>query len=518
MSRWRIGVVVVLILLPFIALAMMGSWYLWTEGLTLWVWLPLSLLIGAGSLLGWYWQRNHLLLPQPHLEPPAHATERDEKAWKLIEARAQAAGQLDVDILSEPDHYLHTALDLAKDLATFYYPKSADPIAALTIPEILTVIELAARDMHEMVEKYLPGGHLLTVGDWRRARQVSDWYESATLMYWLVAAIISPVSAGTRFAASKVGISQPLRMLQQNLLLWFYTAYLHRLGTYLIELYSGRLRIGAQRYRELVLKERAPATDAEEAQAVKEEHITLLVLGQVKVGKSSFVNALLGEQRAQVDVLPATNQVSRYRLQPKDSKSALEVLDTVGYSHEGPGPDLLNATHDAARNSDLIFMVFHATNPARQADHKQLAELKAWFAARPDLKMPKIVGIVTHIDLLRPAMEWAPPYDWKTPTRPKEQSIASAVKAVEEQFAEYLTAVIPVCTSVGKVFGVEEGVLPVIAARLEEAQVVALLRLLKGENDSGKIRRVYEQTLSAGKVLFGVIWDQYMTPRGAEQR
>ncbi len=36
------------------------------------------------------------------------------------------------------------------------------------------------------------------------------------------------------------------------LLVWFYTAYVHRLGTYLIELNSGRLRIGAVRYRELM--------------------------------------------------------------------------------------------------------------------------------------------------------------------------------------------------------------------------------------------------------------------------
>ena len=41
-------------------------------------------------------------------------------------------------------------------------------------------------------------------------------------------------------------------MLQQNLLVWFYTAYVHRLGTYLIDLNSGRLRVGVPRYRELV--------------------------------------------------------------------------------------------------------------------------------------------------------------------------------------------------------------------------------------------------------------------------
>src|SRR5262249_7031413 len=134
---------------------------------------------------------------------------------------------------------------------------------------------------------------------------------------------------------------------------------------------------------------------------------------------------------------------------------------------------------------------------------KQLKDLKAWFSARPDLKMPSIVGVVTHIDLLTPAMEWAPPYNWKEPTRTKEKQIALAVEEVQKQLGEYLTAVIPVCTTPGKVFGVDEGVLPVIAARLEEAQAVSLLRLLKGESDTGKLRKVYEQALAAGKLLFG---------------
>ena len=41
-------------------------------------------------------------------------------------------------------------------------------------------------------------------------------------------------------------------MLQQSLVDWFFVAYLNRLGTYLIELYSGRLRVGATRYRQLI--------------------------------------------------------------------------------------------------------------------------------------------------------------------------------------------------------------------------------------------------------------------------
>ena len=68
-----------------------------------------------------------------------------------------------------------------------------------------------------------------------------------------------------------------------------------------------------------------------------------------------------------------------------------------------------------------------ARNPARHADVQFLDRLKAWFATRPELKMPPVVGVLTHVDLLSPAMEWAPPYDWLHPQRPKEEQMRQAV-------------------------------------------------------------------------------------------
>src|SRR5581483_7714483 len=114
-------------------------------------------------------------------------------------------------------------------------------------------------------------------------------------------------------------------MLQQNLLVWFVTAYVHRLGNYLIDLNSGRLRIGARRYRELLGREAAasapvpaaPGAPPAEVDAVDNiRRVTVTLFGQVKAGKSSLVNGLLGEMRARTDVLPATSEVARYELQP----------------------------------------------------------------------------------------------------------------------------------------------------------------------------------------------------------
>ncbi|MBI1913201.1 MAG: 50S ribosome-binding GTPase [Planctomycetes bacterium] len=509
MSRWRIVVVLALVAVPFLVLAGVGSYWLWVSGLGLLVWWPMMALVALGYCLGAYWQRKQMLLRPVDMTPPAHSTERDKQAWQLIAARAKAASRLDSDKLSNPQHYLDVAQEMGRELAVHYYPNTEDLIGSLTVPEILAVVELAAHDLAEMVDRYLPGGHLLTIRDWQRAKTAADWYQRASNVLWAISAVLSPISTATRYAASRVGLSTPLKMLQQNLILWFYTAFLQRLGTYLIELYSGRLRVGARRWRELVLGEKhpKPALEADGEEPPEAARVvTLTLMGQVKAGKSSLINALLGERKAQTDVLPMTSLVERYHLSPPGIASEMVLLDTVGYGHSGPKQDQVEATREAAKQSDLLLLVLHARNPARQADLEMLRNLRTWFEGKPELKMPGVIAVMTHIDLLSPAMEWAPPYDWQHPKRPKEKSIHDALAAVEEQLGEYVAAVVPVCAAPGKVFGLEQALLPALTVRLDEAHAVSLLRCLHAEGDTRKVLKVFDQFLAVGKTIVRAVW------------
>jgi small GTP-binding protein len=518
MSRWRIVVVALLTVGPFAVLAGIGSYYLWSNNLGFAFWWVMAACLSAGYLLGWYWQHKRRLLRPPSFDPPLYWTDRDKHAWELVKARAEAAPRLDPDKLTDFQFYTQQAQDMAQELAAFYNPGADDPVGALTIPELLAVVELAAQDLAQLIDRYVPGGHLLTVNDLRLARKLPDWYQSASNVYWIIAALFNPVGTGLKYAASQVGLSQPFQMLHKNLLVWFYTAYVHRLGTYLVELNSGRLRIGVPRYRELLRRQlqtdgQAPAPAAPGTAPVEEvRRVTITLMGQVKAGKSSLVNALLGEQRAKTDVLPATAEVTRYELQPEGIPTRLVLLDTVGYAHTGPKEDQLRATSEAARESDLLLLVLHARNPARQADLSMLQGLRAWFDQRPDLKMPRVLAVLTHIDLLSPAMDWSPPYNWERPQRPKEKSIDAAAAAVREQLGEYLVGVVPVCAADGKVYGVEEWLLPALAELLDEAHAVGLLRVLRIEFDAEKVRKVLRQmkavALEAGKL----IWQSLRAP------
>ncbi|MFN4260432.1 MAG: GTPase family protein [Gemmataceae bacterium] len=512
MSRWRVVTVAVLILGPFAVLAGVGWYYLWTLGWGLYSWFALLVAVTFGYLLAWYWQRKRLLLRPPPETTPSHWTERDQRAWQLVEARAKAVTDITAEQLGDVHFYVSLAQDMGRELAHFYHPKAEDPIGPLTIPEILAVIELAAHDMAELVDQNLPGGHLLTIHDWRRARQMADWYQRASNIYWLVAAVFAPWETGLRYAASRLGMGKSFELLQQNLLAWFYMHLVHRLGTYLIELNSGRLRVGATRYRELMRSLHAPATATEAPETPPDEkmaaaaQVTITVLGQVKVGKSSLINALLGEQKAITDVLPATATITRYELKQAGLATQLHILDTVGYAHAGPKADQVHATRQAAKDSELLLLVLHACNPARQADLDMLRQLRDWFASQPQYRLPPVLAVMTHIDLLSPALEWEPPYNWQQPRRPKEQHIQQALAAVRQQLGDYLVGVIPVCAAEGKVYGVQEWLLPALVKLLDDAHAVSLLRCLHAEANRDKIRKIFTQLRNAGAEALKALW------------
>jgi predicted GTPase len=526
MSRWRILVVIGLILVPFLLLASLGSYYLWTLHWGFYAWWPMALCMGIGYTLGWYWQRKRQLLHPPDSRPPHHWTERDKQGWCLVVARAERAVTLPAEQLTDLSHYLSVAEAMAAELAAFYHPGATDPVSNLTVPEVLAVVELAAHDLAELVDHYVPGGHLLTLSDWCRAKKLLDWYQPASNVYWAITALFSPLETGVRFGASKLGLSQPWQKLQQNLILWFYTAYIHRLGTYLIELNSGNLRVGATRYREILKSSQKPASgdgstkpptrtdDKEAAPPVPEaaRQVTIALFGQVKAGKSSLVNALLGERRAVTDVLPATAGVARYDLHPPGIPSHLILLDTVGYGHEGPRADQLAVTQESACQADLLLLVLHARNPARQADVQMLQDLRRWFAAHPERKHPPLLVVVTHIDLLSPTLEWSPPYNWRQPTRPKEENIRQALAVTWDQVGDYAAGVVPVCTAAGKTYGVEEWLLPPIAGQLDEAHGVALLRCLRAEVDETRIRKVFYQLLAIAQEASRIVGDVLVRP------
>src|SRR2546430_2216631 len=128
MSRWRIVVVLALILLPIVFLAVLGSYFLWDRGWSLALWGPMIGCLALGYVLASRWHKARTLLGYVDFTPPDVATERDRKAWEIVALKAKAGAGLNSELLTSPEHYLRTAEDLARELAAYYHPNEKDPV------------------------------------------------------------------------------------------------------------------------------------------------------------------------------------------------------------------------------------------------------------------------------------------------------------------------------------------------------------------------------------------------------
>ncbi len=516
MSRWQLMTLSILSLLPMVLLAGFGGWSLYQSGQWFWLWWTMPVCWGAASLL---WRRwgGRVDLPQAPLDR-THWTPQDQAATAIVEAEQGRVAEYTKEQLSDPQFYTQVTQELALKIAQHYHPKANDPLGKRTVVEILAAVQLISADVEDWFLRYVPGGHLVTVSHWKLLSHAPGWWQAASNAGWVASIFMNPLNLG-RFFASKLAVDPLSGQVQQNLLGLFYTAYIRQAGYYLIELNSGRLQGGSERYRRWMKQVQTPTplmppgvgpADVEPIEAPVK--ITMALIGQVKAGKSSLINALVGRGAAVTDVLPATKKVHRYAYSPPGHGDQFVLLDTTGYSDAGATPEQQAETREAVQQSDLVLLVLDARSPSRDADVKTLAGLAAWYTAHPQLKPPPLIAVLNKIDGLSPVMEWAPPYDWKTPVRPKEKNIAGAIAYVREVFGSKIKAVIPTCCDGehDRVFGIGTDLVPAMAEHLDHARSAALLRELRRTIDQGKFSQVAGQVWEIGKKIKGIVaeWPQ----------
>ncbi len=112
------------------------------------------------------------------------------------------------------------------------------------------------------------------------------------------------------------------------------------------------------------------------------EPLLFVVVGEVKAGKSSLLNAIFGQEFARVDVLPATDKVYIFRYaeneatvevsphlterhQPIEFLRDFNVVDTPGTNTIVPEHQTITETF--IPRADLVLFVFSVTNPWTQS-------------------------------------------------------------------------------------------------------------------------------------------------------
>lgn len=490
--------------LPYVILMAAGAYWIFQSGWW-WGWLALT---AVSSLVVWLAVRRarrtqqekvgpHPLLrtvPSPYWPPAGRI------AWEKIE---KMAVEFDTDAypLERPEpawDLLHRILEIA---AQEFHPGMKFAVAAVPVPHVLRIIELVSHDLRESLATNVPGAHIFTLRDLQKLQQWSQWLPWVHRAYRVGAAFLNPPNAVMRELANWAQ-GDLLDFSTRQTKHWLLQSAIRQAGFYAIELYSGQLVL-----HDLAAGESTGTsagweqTARRRQEALETEPFRILVLGQVKAGKSSLVNALFGETRAAVDVVPRTRHVEPYLLERDGLRKAI-ILDTAGYDDAAtPDAPSQQATSEALK-SDLIVLVTSAQTAARAADRRLLEAWRARFQATPDREFPPVVGVLTHIDQLRPFREWDPPYDLRDAQNQKSRNIRAALETAAEELGLPVTQIVPVCLLAGQVYNVETGLVPLILEELPAADRVRYLRCLKEFHDQEYWRKLGEQAVNGGRILW----------------
>jgi hypothetical protein len=292
LKNWRSWVLLLLFVAPYLAFMGLGFLYLVDKGK---VWVisgaVLSILSGvAVSVLLSHWTKStKAFLPPIDWEIPGTFSEFDSQAWALVETEAERGDSLEMAQLYQFNTYIETGQKLANRLAAHYNPLSSAPLERVAVVELLTALELAAEDLTQLCRQ-VPGGDLVTPADWKKAVVAANYIQKASDLYTYLLPLFNPVTGIPRLASQHLMVKPAWKNMQQNLLRWFYRAFVNRLGTHLIELYSGRLVIGADQYRKLTRKGGGIGPGGE-ASAFE---LTIAVAGARDSGKTKLIESRPG--------------------------------------------------------------------------------------------------------------------------------------------------------------------------------------------------------------------------------
>jgi uncharacterized protein len=498
---WAILLALIAASVPFLALIPLGALWLFQQGVVRW-WLLAAVVLGAGgyACARWLQRQGDVEAParpeeQTPVSPPdADWSPRDLGAWNKVQ---QVAADADPRMLGDYELLLDTARRTIEAVAAHYHPDLRDPVWRFTLPEALLLTERVSARIRQALLKNVPGAHLIRAGQLRRIWELKPAAETGMRVFnrlhrlYRLARLVNPVGALLAEARERL-VTAALGESGNHLRRKGARIWVEEIGRAAIELYSGRLRVDPDE-----LRTRADRIPTIGVKAELPGPIRIVVAGQTNAGKSSLVNALLGDVVAAVDVLPLTAEFTSYELQ-HDSVSEAVIVDTPGLDNDATMARVV----DAACEADCLIWVVPAHSADRARDRVALDAVRARFAARPERIMPPLLAVVTHIDRLSPAREWLPPYDIAAPRRPKEIAIRSSLEAAAGDLAVSSAEMVPVrLNPLNEAYNVEL-VWALLAQRFDAARRGRAIRVLLAEPQRDW-RRILKQAGGAGRVLLG---------------
>jgi uncharacterized protein len=500
--NWPETLLFMAVALPWLSLFALGLAWLWQGG-RVWAWAIASAALG---LLAWPLSilvkrraNEEARLAIGDLAAPSegwNVVERD--AWVEVLAAADATAPFS---FTEMEPLITCARDIVEVVARHFHPEARTAWARFSLPEFLLLTERLSRDVRREALRHVPAVRAMRLSHLLWIHRQNERYGAAVQAGWhmgfglwrVIRAALNPIQAAGQ-ETSGLFLDNTTRVLSYRLRAYFTRLLVLEVGRASIDLYSGRLALSDEDLRAARDRDMPRTTEAEVP-------IRIVLIGQVNAGKSSLLNALAQETRGAVGPLPATSNATEYLLD-LDGHPCVMLVDMPGL--DGPTETASELLSQAER-ADLIMWVASATQPARGPDRKRLDEIRASANAQLARRPPPLLLALTHVDELRPAAEWAPPYDINASARPKARAIRAAVNASARALDLPSDAIVPVAMPPGGEAYNVDALWARIAAQLDEAKLVQLDRLRIGQQRLG-LRELAETFRHAGgAIIKGIV-------------
>ncbi|WP_160172685.1 GTPase family protein [Methylomarinum vadi] len=488
MTRWAIEVT--LLFIPLLVLIVAGLYWLWLSH-WFWIWLVSSVTIG---MLLWLWDSGRCRKKTSI----KHSVDDSDNAgvWRKIDGISERRIN-ELPDLVETQFYIDTFVEVVQTVAEHYHPEQKEALLEVRIPYILAIIEMVAKDLRIGFSENVPGSHIVTLSDivkgQRLASQGLELYQALRLVF----SHFNPFTATVGEAAGKQLYAKTVDEIKRE----FIDSFIRRVGHYAIELYSENLALNNDELAACI--DRKTESDwseiREREHRLEAEPLRILVMGQTNAGKSSLINALFGEIRAETDVIASTAEITPYWIERPGLDAAI-ILDCEGYGGEGD-ERFISEVIETVTHCDMVLLVLSAVNAAREPDSDMIQRLRHAFASNRRAKIPPVIAVLTHIDQLRPVREWQPPYNIVAADSVKASMIRQAIEMVAKDLQIRDDQVAAVSLLEGREYNIEEGLIPTILQQLEQARRIRYTRCMKNYHKEDYWRRLWLQSKNAGRFI-----------------
>ena len=195
---------------------------------------------------------------------------------------------------------------------------------------------------------------------------------------------------------------------------------------------------------------------------VRTSHCAFLFLAKPRRENQVLSMRCLAKCAPATDVLPCTDAITQYIFARPGLPNAI-VFDTIGFAGKGDKAAIEKLDEELGQ-CDLVIAVCSANLAARDPDRQLLDEARLRFSANLKRAAPPIVVALSHVDKVRPFNEWNPPYNFMDGQSPKERNVRDAIGEVAKDLQIHRDLIMPVYLRQNRVYNVEEGLLPLIAA------------------------------------------------------